>query len=109
MDKYILTRNKFQMISQLAALSPIGGNSHNFTQLNKLDTQKCFIKTFRSGTAPNIKQMKPQRKYRIGTSLYIIVATPENAAVRRNLNLPSISAFANTWLVDLVNFTIAGD
>lgn len=34
------------------------------------------------------------------TSLYIIVDTPEDAAVRLNLDLSSISTWANTWLVD---------
>ena len=40
---------------------------HTFTELNNRIHRSVKIQTFKILTAPNIKQIKPQRKYRFGT------------------------------------------
>ena len=64
-DKHLLTNNR---IIQLQLFPKLVATQLPFTELNKLDTQKCKIKTFRNWTAPNKTHMKARRKYRLGTA-----------------------------------------
>ena len=72
MDKHILTNNKIigdkpsqQLFPKQVPTQPSLLNQTNRTH------RSVKIKTFENRIAPNIKQMKPQRKYRLGTPVTI--------------------------------------
>ena len=52
----------------IGCLSKTGGNSITFKVLNNWTHRSVKIKTFKNWTAPNMKQLKQGRKYRLGTA-----------------------------------------
>ena len=60
------------MINRVSSSFPKGGNSVTFTELNNWIHRSVKIKTLEYCTTPNKKkkQIKPQRKHRLGTVIY---------------------------------------
>ena len=69
MDKHIPTHNKITCDKPSQQLFPkqVATQPSLLNQTNRAH-KSVKIKTFKNWTAPNIKQMKPQRKYRLGTA-----------------------------------------